>query len=245
VTAGAADPTNAWLRRFGETLLARAPKGILCVSSRFIAPVFSVTTSEAPPLLVEPDVAPSPDFLPAGSVPLARRVIEQLFHAGLKASAEPARGLDVGAWLPLSLLVGAKAVPVVQLSLHASLDPEIHFSAGRALETLRDEGFVILGSGGLTNDQDGGEVLGAPSVRFQSWVTDLVVNAAPYGRARGLTRFRDHPDAHRVHRTGEQFLPLLVVAGAASKDMSTGNVGLQVHAGCQRGLSQAAFLFER
>jgi aromatic ring-opening dioxygenase catalytic subunit (LigB family) len=147
----------------------------------------------------------------------------------------------------------AAEVPVIELSLHTSLDPEMHFALGRALEPLRDEGILILGSGSLTHDladlekisskPGAPDVLGERSRRFEHWVTDLLTGSAPYARARGLTRFRDHPDARAVHANGEHLLPLVVVAGAASKDMPRGNEGVLVHAGSQRGLSVAAFSF--
>lgn len=253
--AGEADATHAWMRRFGAVLRAGSPNGIVCVSAHFVASSFTVTTSEAPVLLTDPESAglvPS-GHRPAGSLSLARRVVEHLLPAGLKATADPARGLDHGAWLPLSLMFPEGDVPIVQLSIHASLDPEIHFAVGRAIEPLRDDGVVIIGSGGLTHDvadrdriakePAAPDVLSERSRRFQAWATDLLIGSAPYTRARGLTRFRDHPDAHVVHGTGEHMLPLLVVAGAASKDVSPGNVAAQVHAGCQRGLSTAAFCF--
>ncbi len=226
----------------------------MCVSAHFVAPAFSVTTSEAPTLLRDAESeAISAAYCPRGSVALARKVLENLFYAKLKASADPARGLDHGAWLPLSIMFPAADIPVVEISLHTSLDPEMHFALGRALEPLRDEGILIVGSGSLTHDladhervshdPEASDVLGERSRRFETWVTDLLTGSAPYARARGLTRFRDHPDAPAVHPNGEHLLPLLVVAGAASKDTSRGNVGVLVHAGSQRGLSVAAFSF--
>lgn len=248
------DPTRAWLRRFGASLRERPPLGIVCVSAHFVAPTFCVTTSESPDIMVDGESeAITADFRPRGSVALARKVIESLLYAKLKATADPARGLDHGAWLPLSLMFPEIEAPIVQISLHASLDPEMHFALGRAIEALRDEGILIVASGSLTHDLadlerisgDPGapDVLGERSRRFETWVTDLLTGSAPYARARGLTRFRDHPDARAVHANGEHLLPLLVAAGAASKDMPRGNEGVLVHAGSQRGLSTAAFTF--
>jgi 4,5-DOPA dioxygenase extradiol len=252
--AKASDPTRAWLGRFGTSLRARSPQGVVCVSAHCVAPSFSVTTAETPSLLRGADCeAISAGYQPRGSIALARKVIENLLYAKLKASADPARGLDHGAWLPLSFLFPEADIPVVEISLHTSLDPEMHFALGRAIEPLRDEGILILGSGSLTHDladheriassPDAADVLGERSRRFETWVTDLLVGSAPYARARGLTRFRDHPDARAVHAGGEHLLPLLVVAGAASKDMPSGNEGVLVHAGSQGGLSMAAFCF--
>lgn len=38
-------------------------------------------------------------------------------------------------------------VPVVQISILSSLDPEEHYRMGKALKGLKHEGFLILGSG--------------------------------------------------------------------------------------------------
>jgi aromatic ring-opening dioxygenase catalytic subunit (LigB family) len=248
------NPTRAWLQRFGAVLRATPPLGIVCVSSHFVAPSFCVTTSETPEMLRDADSENvAVDKRPPGSIALARKTIESLLFARLKATADPTRGLDHGVWLPLAFLFPDAEVPVVQVSLHSSLDPEMHFALGRALEPLRDEGILVLGSGGLTRDladhericrsPDVPDVLGERSRRFETWVTDLLTGSAPYARARGLTRFRDHPDARVVQPNGEYLLPLVVVAGAASKDMPHGNEGVLVHAGSQRGLSTAAFSF--
>lgn len=230
-----ADPSRAFLRRFAPELRATSPRAIVFVSPGFIAPAFSVTT--------------------ANDVELARRVIEHLLYAKMKAAVDPERVASESTLQPLRILFPENDLPVIEVSLHASLDPEIHFALGRALDPLRDDGFLIVGCGSLTYDvadmerierePNAPDILGERSRRFEHWVSDLVVNSPPYARARGLTRFRDHPDIHAVHASGERFLPLLVVAGAASKNMSVGNVGRQVHAGSHRGLSMAAFTFER
>ncbi len=233
--ADAADPSNAFLRRFAPELRAASPRAILFVSSGFVAQAFSVTM--------------------ANDVELARKVIEHLLYVKLKAAVDSERVASDEALQPLRILFPEKDIPVVELSLHASLDPELHFAVGRAIEPLRDEGFLVIGCGSLTydvadkerieRDPNAPDILGERSQRFQDWVTDLVTGSAPYARARGLTRFRDHPDIHAVHGSGERFLPLLVVAGAASKNMSSDNVGRQVHAGSHRGLSMAAYVFDR
>lgn len=38
-------------------------------------------------------------------------------------------------------------VPIVQVSLYNNEDPDQHYRIGQALETLRDEGILIIGAG--------------------------------------------------------------------------------------------------
>ena len=83
------------------------------------------------------------------------------------------------------------------------------------------------------------------SRRFQSWVVDLLSSSQPYTRGRGLTRFRDHPDARVVQPNDRALLPLLVVAGSPSRDRSPQNVAELLHAGTHEGRSTASFRFRR
>lgn len=259
VPARLADPgdaAHAWLRRFAALLEATPPKAVLCVSAHWVTQRLTVTTGSAPPRLHEGGAeSVGSTYAPRGDERIARRVIEALLGGGLTATGDDARGIDHGAWLPASILFGDAVVPVLQLSLLSSMDAETHFAIGRALESLRDEGILILGSGGVTNDMKeharasaaGAAATSLPesSRRFETWVTDLITRSAPYARGRGLTRFRDHKDARAAHPTDEHFMPLLVVLGAASSDRSPENVGALVHAGCHLGLSTASYSFRR
>lgn len=207
------DPTAAWLARLGRSLPEGGVRGVVAVASSFEAPRSTVTTRD--------DVA------------LARRVLERLLAGGQPAGADDARPVDPPLAAIAAHLAGGRLVPLVQVSLHGSLDPEVHLAVGRALEPLRDDGIAIVGLGALTRElaadaprtRAGRDVTGT----FDAWVIDLLTRTGPYARSRGLGRFRDHPEAHRAHPRGEHVLPLVVVAGAATSDRSPANVGELAH----------------
>jgi 4,5-DOPA dioxygenase extradiol len=149
-----------------------------------------------------------------GSAALARRVA-----ALTGAALEPARGLDHGAWVPLMLAWPAADIPVAQLSIQTEAGPRHHLELGRRLAPLREEGVLVLGSGGFTHNlralaRDGGGAA-APEppwvTRFSDWIDRALVE----GRTEDLVDYRRlAPEAARSHPTEEHFLPLFVALGA-------------------------------
>jgi 4,5-DOPA dioxygenase extradiol len=87
-----------------------------------------------------------------GASDLASRVVSLLAEGGFDAAADPGRGLDHGVWVPLLHLLPEARVPVVPLSLPRPREPRSLWAVGRILAPLREEGVLILGSGGLVHN---------------------------------------------------------------------------------------------
>jgi aromatic ring-opening dioxygenase catalytic subunit (LigB family) len=82
-----------------------------------------------------------------GAPALADQIVKTLSAGGIASGANAQRGFDHGMFIPLKLIFPEADIPVLQLSLHTSLDPVRHLEAGRALESLRDQDVLIIGSG--------------------------------------------------------------------------------------------------
>jgi aromatic ring-opening dioxygenase catalytic subunit (LigB family) len=67
--------------------------------------------------------------------------------ANIECTYDNARGFDHGVFIPLKVTFPSADVPIVQVSLLASMDPAEHIRLGQALAPLRDEGVLIIGSG--------------------------------------------------------------------------------------------------
>ncbi len=124
------------------------------------------------------------------------------------------RGLDHGAFIPLMAMYPAADVPVVQLSM-PSLDPEALLNLGQRIRHLREEGFLIIGSGFMTHSfavmRDPG-LLGHGAA-FDEWAAD----ALSRGDVDALIDYRTQgPGANVAHPTADHFVPLLLTMGAAT-----------------------------
>lgn len=216
---------EAYLRGFADTL-AEPPSAILAVSGHWEAQVPTVNTGVHPPLLF--DYSGFPDYTyrltwPApGDPALAGRVRDLLSAAGIRSDSDPARGWDHGVFVPLKVMFPAADIPLVQLSLHRSLDPATHLAIGRALKPLRKEGVLILGSGQSYHNMRGFSGHGRPdhpAEAFDAWLREIMVDAD--ARDAALTRWENAPGARDAQPHEDHLLPLMVAAGAASGEPGT------------------------
>lgn len=224
------NPPHAWDRMAGflkglaATLPAR-PRAIVVVSAHWLEAAFSVTSGTQPALIYDyygfPPHTYALQYPASGEPALAARVVDHLTAAGLPAQLDTSRGFDHGVFIPMLLMFPAADIPVVQLSLSTTLDPALHLAAGRALQALRQEGVLIIGSGMSYHNMRGyGDPRSGPiSDVFDAWLTDAVQAAAPE-RQQSLIDWAQAPSARLCHpaRAEEHLLPLMVVAGAAGQD---------------------------
>ncbi len=245
-------PPDTWdaQRRFLEGLAAtlpERPKALLVISGHWEAPRFSVQTNPAPPLLFDYSGFPPETYeltWPApGDPALAARVGSLIAAAGFEVAQDPKRGFDHGVFVPLKVAFPQAEIPTVQLSLRADLDAQAHLAVGRALEPLRDEGVLIIGSGNSYHNMSvmmrGGGGDGDPhGQEFDRWLGDAVTQPDPDRRNRMLALWDQAPGARDANPREEHLIPLHVAAGAAG-----GDIGVRTLEDHVMGVVESAFRF--
>jgi aromatic ring-opening dioxygenase catalytic subunit (LigB family) len=231
------DPPDTW-SRMAEYLrgmpdeVGSRPKALVVISGHWEEKVATIQNNPAPPLLYDyygfPPSTYQISFPAPGAPEVSARLAELLRSAGIPYKFDNARGFDHGVFIPLKVAFPLADIPIVQLSLLASMDPAEHIRLGRALAPIRDEGVLIVGSGmsyhnmrTLMARMRGGSSGRAPdagSQRFDDWLEEVLTEAVPEARAAALAKWDQAPAARDAHPREEHLLPLHVVVGAAAND---------------------------
>ena len=242
--------TDLPVTRFFENLshMVQKPRAILVISAHFEA-AWPLVTTAAHMTTIHDFSGPMPLFslqYPVnGDTELAEQVISMFMESGINAAGERQRGLDHGAWIPLLLAYPEKDIPVIQLSVETNESPIYHYELGKIIAPLRDQGVLIMGSGGAVHNLDdvyNYDIDSPPSeyaTAFDYWL-ELAING---GTIRHLLDYeKSAPYSALAHPyPAEHFLPLFVSLGAAG----SGSRGLTIHKSFLYGsLSMAAYLWE-
>jgi len=195
-------------------------KAILLISAHWQqSRPLRVTSWDHAPLIY--DFGGFPDELyhiayPAPGSPLLALRVANVLEAGNQAvRPQPDRGLDHGAWVPARLAWPAAAIPVIELSMPFAT-PEELFQIGKALRPLRDDGFLIAGTGGIVHNlsrvhlENKDAPVDSWAAEFDSWVAEQVAAR----NLEALFAYRGNAPHSRLSvPTTEHFDPLFIVLG--------------------------------
>jgi 4,5-DOPA dioxygenase extradiol len=236
-------PARAFLLTLSRRL--PRPRAIIGVSAHWESAIPAVTGAPRPETIHDffgfPEALYQLHYRAPGSPELAARTLSLLLGAEIEGVVDSLRGIDHGAWVPLRLAYPDAQVPVVQISVQPRLDARHHLALGRALRPLREEGVLILGSGGATHNlrDFAGQPADTPPYdyarEFDDWLHDTLLD----GREADLLDYLQRgPQARQNHPTAEHFLPLFVALGAAAEN----DEPRALHRGIEYGmLSMAAY----
>ena len=174
-----------------------------------------------------------------GSPELAARVAQLLAPTPV-ISDDAAWGLDHGTWSVLAQMYPDASIPVVQLSIDASLTSDQHIALGRSLDQLRSEGVLVLCSGNVVHhlgllDRSMGDATFEWAAVFDAEVQRRMLH-----NPASLAGVVDLPEWPRAAPTPEHFIPLLYLAGLASEPGL--NCEVVVRGGTMGSLTMTSFL---
>ncbi|WP_205964772.1 4,5-DOPA dioxygenase extradiol [Paraglaciecola marina] len=207
--------TKMWARLGAEF---PTPKGIICVSAHWYTQGVGVTASKNPKTIHDfggfPPAMYEMQYPAPGSPELAQKVVSILSEEG--AVLDDSWGFDHGAWCVLKKVYPKADVPLVQLSIHSGQPPSFHFKLGEKLAKLRQEGYLIIGSGNIVHNLSVMDWGGRNSsfdwaTRFGNYIREAIVNDQPESVIKYPTF---GPEANQSVPHPDHFLPLLYVLGA-------------------------------
>lgn len=198
---------------------AEQPEAVLMVSGHWETEDVAVMSAPKPPMVYDYHGFPPETYeisYPAPGAPdLAQRTAELLRAAGVPAHLDPDQGFDHGTFAPMAVTWPQAEMPVFQVSIRKSYDPEAHFAIGRALAPLRAEGVLIVGSGlSFHNLRLFGPQAKVPSTAFDRWLAETLALPAAE-RTAALRDWDSAPYARVCHAQEDHLVPLFVALGAA------------------------------
>ncbi len=211
---------NSLTKSFAEIAeLIPHPRGILTVSAHWYVEGNRIQSAETPHQIYDmygfPPELYEVKYRAAGSGELTQRVRELLTP---DIAVDDSWGIDHGSWTVLVHMYPDASIPIVQLSVNRNWSPIKLFKLGEKLRTLRDEGWLLLGSGNVVHNLrrlDWSSEEGTmESKRFDALVKDCIINR----EFNPLFNYRELPDASYAVPTPDHLYPLFYVLGASGTD---------------------------
>ncbi|OSD01661.1 Extradiol aromatic ring-opening dioxygenase [Trametes coccinea BRFM310] len=234
-----------FLKDFGPTLLSKyKPKGIVVFSAHWETLGERLVTDygDENPLLMDyfgfQPALYQLKFKSRGDSALSQRVVQLFKDAGYVArttnTSEPrgqdgrgfaGPGLDHGVFVPFRLMFGEEftEIPIVEVSMDGTLDPQKEWALGEVVAPLRREGILVLSGGLLVHnlrDMSSFSEVHANSLvkQFNQAILDAITIADPAVRKQALLDLTKHKGFRAAHPRADHFVPLYIGAGAGGND---------------------------
>lgn len=214
---------TAELHSMGEKLLAGGkPKAILAVSAHWYTTGTRVQTSKDPRQVYDmygfPEELYRVEYPVAGLPELGQKVLD---IDGVNVQEDNTWGIDHGIWSVLVHMFPKADIPIVELSVDQRLTPAQMYELGKRFSSLRDEGFMMLGSGNVVHNlalTDWRNMKGTQAAdSFSNVIRDLVLSRDD----EAVVNYQKLDHADYAAPTPDHFAPLLYVLGASQGEQAT------------------------
>lgn len=198
------------------------PKAILAISAHWYTDHTSIQSVAHPKQIYDmygfPKELYELQYPVSGSAPLTESVRSLL---GTEVTIDDTWGIDHGTWSVLVHMFPKADIPVVQLSVNRHLDPQQSYALGQKLEPLRDQGYLIFGSGNVVHNLGRVEWDNPDGTEMTHRFNDAITYAVESHDHASIIHYDILPDAAYAVPTPDHFLPLLYCLGAAGNDPVT------------------------
>lgn len=208
-----------FLERLGQDL--GTPRGIAVFSAHWDSPEQLISVDSRHETMHDfygfPEEMYSLTYPAPGDPQLSSRISALFKDSNLPHQPVLGRGLDHGVWVILKKMFPQANIPVVALSVDSLRSPEEQYRIGRMLKPLREEGILVIASGGLVHNlrmlrQDDQPEDWAQT--FDAWIAKQLEGwnlSALFNYEKQAPHARDAVPAYGR----EHFVPLFYAMGAA------------------------------
>lgn len=210
-----------FFQSFVETVNLEKPSAILVVSAHWEEKICTIQTNSKPELYYDYGGFPPETYKltweAKGSPDIAKQAIALLESNGIKCQENDERGYDHGVFVPLKQIFPKAEIPVFQVSLLRSMNIADNMRIGEALEPLRKNGVLIIGSGSATHAGIGDNKTAEWAQQFQKWIHDVITNPnyTPEKRKSLFLDCNSLKFMQKAHPRIEHFLPIAMACAAS------------------------------
>ncbi|WP_297186478.1 class III extradiol ring-cleavage dioxygenase [uncultured Porticoccus sp.] len=220
------DPGHSEMVSCLQGIAAAIPKpdALVVVSAHWEETTPTITAGRSPALIYDyygfPPESYDIRYPCVGEPSLAIDIQRMLGDCGIAAQLDENRGFDHGVFVPLKIMYPEADIPCVQLSLVSTLDASFHIDIGAALQGLKRQNVLVIGSGfSFHNLKDFFAPESTKSRQlnhsFEQWLLNVCTDDQYLEKERRdlLVGWEEAPGARFCHPREEHLLPLHVCYG--------------------------------
>lgn len=193
------------------------PSAVLCISAHWYTVGTFTTAMERPRTIHDFYGFPKPLFdvqYPAPGNPSLAKETASLIHK-TSVGLDHEWGLDHGTWSVVKRMFPKANIPVLQLSIDYTKDPQFHYELAKEINSLRKKGVLIVGSGNMVHNL--GVLNWLQPNKSYDWATEMnetFKSLIRQGNHQPLIHYSKLGEAAKLAiPTPEHYLPLIYILG--------------------------------